>query len=252
MDTKNGKSQRLKTLAVLMVLSLLLISCTPQNGGTGPADNETTQLEETMAEQEQTIQDLTQENEEMASQVATLEGQVGQLEMELSSISSSLLMTAMTLVELIGDEDFVAVAQYVDPVDGVRFSPYGYVNVTTDRVYSALDLETAMQDQTVYNWGAFDGTGDPIDMDFDDYYDRFIYDQDFANPHMIGNNTVVGTGNTLVNISQVYPNASFVEFHFTGFDPNFDGMDWRSLRLVLEEQNGEWVLLGIIHDEWTI
>ncbi len=252
MVTKNARKKSLKTLAVLMLLSLLLFSCTPQNGGTGPTDNETTQLEETITEQEQTIQEMTQEKEQLMAQVKTLEEQVDQLEMQMSSTTGSLLMTAITLVELIGDEDFEAVAQYVDPVDGVRFSPYGYVNVTTDRVYSALDLETAMQDQTVYNWGAFDGSGDPIDMDFDDYYNRFIYDQDFVNPHMIGNNTIIGTGNTLVNISQVYPGASFVEFHFTGFDANFDGMDWRSLRLVMEEQNGEWVLLGIIHDEWTI
>ena len=253
MRTKNGRRQGFKMLAVMLLLSLLFFSCTPQNGSSETANDDTAQFEETIAEQEQIIQELTQEKEVLISQVESLEEQVNQLEMQLSSTSSgSLLMTAMTLVEFIGDENFEAVAQYVDPVDGVRFSPYGYVNVTTDRVYSAQDLETAMQDQTVYNWGSFDGTGDPIDMDFDDYYGRFIYDQDYANPHMIGNNTVVGTGNTLVNISQVYPGASFVEFHFTGFDPNHDGLDWRSLRLVLEEQNGDWVLLGIIHDEWTI
>jgi len=235
----------------LLLLSVLFFSCAPQNGA-GSTGNYIIQLEETIAEQEVTIETITQENEALISQVASLEAQVEDLEMQLSSSAGSLLMTAMTVVQLVGDEDFEAVAQYVDPVNGVRFSPYGYVNVTTDRVYSAQDLETAMQDQAVYNWGAFDGTGDPIDMDFDDYYDRFIYDQDFADPHMIGNNTVIGTGNTLVNISQVYPNASFVEFHFTGFDSMYEGMDWRSLRLVMEEQNGDWVLLGIIHDEWTI
>lgn len=252
MDRKNKKLGSVKILVVFIVLSMMLFSCAPQNVGVEPGNNETAAWEETIAEQEETIQKLTQENQDLQSQVEALERQMNEQEMQLSSSSGSLLMTAMTVVELIGAEDFEGVAQYVDPVKGVRFSPYGYVSVTTDRVYSALDLETAMQDQTVYNWGAFDGTGDPIDMDFDDYYERFIYDQDFANPHMIGNNTVIGTGNTLVNISQVYPNASFVEFHFTGFDPNFGGMDWRSLRLVMEEQSGDWVLLGIIHDEWTI
>lgn len=252
MDRKNMKQRGFKILAVFMMLSLLLFSCAPQNEGVEPVNGDIGALEETIAEQEETIQELIQENQDLQSQVEVLEQQMDELEMQLSSSSGSLLMTAMTLVELISDEDFEAVAQYVDPVNGVRFSPYGYVNVTTDRVYLAQDLETAMQDQTVYTWGAFDGTGDPIDMDFDDYYDRFIYDHDFANPHMIGNNTVVGTGNTLVNISQVYPSASFVEFHFTGFDPVYEGMDWRSLRLVMEEQNGDWVLLGIIHDEWTI
>jgi hypothetical protein len=29
-------------------------------------------------------------------------------------------------------------------------------------------------------------------------------------------------------------------------------MDWRSLRLVFEEQGGSWYLVGIVHDQWTI
>ena len=63
---------------------------------------------------------------------------------------------------------------------------------------------------------------------------------------------LIGKGNTLNNIAQVYPNGEFVEFHFTGFDTQYEGMDWTSLRLVFEENNGTWFLIGIVHDQWTI
>ena len=46
--------------------------------------------------------------------------------------------------------------------------------------------------------------------------------------------------------------AMVVEYHFPGFDPQYGGLDWASLRLVFQEFEGRWVLVGIIHDEWTI
>jgi hypothetical protein len=42
-----------------------------------------------------------------------------------------------------------------------------------------------------------------------------------------------------------------VEYYFPGFDPQYGGMDWRSLRLVFSDHGGTWYLAGIIHDEWT-
>jgi hypothetical protein len=29
-------------------------------------------------------------------------------------------------------------------------------------------------------------------------------------------------------------------------------MDWRSLRLFLEQKDGTWYLVGIVHGQWTI
>ena len=234
---------------LLTAAILLLASCAPASTGNNndaPNDTENAAYLETIAEQEDIIAALTEEKEALENQVADLENQLNQ------TASQSRLVTALTLVEKIADQDFEAVAQYVDEEEGVLFSPYGYVNAAEDLVFYPQDLATLFQDPAVYTWGAFDGTGDPIDKTFAEYYDRFIYDHDFANPHMIGNNTIIGTGNTLINLSDVYPDADFVEFHFTGFEPEYEGMDWRSLRLVLEEQGTSWVLRAIVHDEWTI
>jgi hypothetical protein len=144
----------------------------------------------------------------------------------------------------------------VHPDKGVRFSPYTYVRVgeddDVDLVFSAEELTGLPADETVYRWGAFDGTGEPIDRTFSEYYGRFIYDVDFAFPTSVGFNEIVGAGNTINNVLDVYPQAQVVEYHLPGSNPDFGGMDWRSLRLVLENAGDGWYLVGIVHDEWTI
>lgn len=109
-----------------------------------------------------------------------------------------------------------------------------------------------MENTQIYNWGVYDGSGESIDLPFSEYYNKFIYDVDFADADIIGNNTVAKVGNTVNNISQAYPNGSFVEFHFSGFDAKYAGLDWRSIRLVFEKVNENWYLVGIIHDQWTV
>jgi hypothetical protein len=107
-------------------------------------------------------------------------------------------------------------------------------------------------DETLYRWGVFDGSGEPIEMTFLDYYARFIYDADFAWPAAVGFNEIVGAGNTINNLAEVYPQAQVVEFHLPGSDPRFGGLDWRSLRLALEQVGDTWYLVAVVHDEWTI
>ena len=109
-----------------------------------------------------------------------------------------------------------------------------------------------MTDTTLYHWGRYDGSGDPMDLTFADYFARFVYDQDYAQPEQTSVNLRLGQGNSIDNSAQFYPNATIIEYHFSGFDPQYQGMDWRSLRIVLEQHNGQWFVVGIIHDQWTI
>lgn len=166
---------------------------------------------------------------------------------------NSLLTEALNVIEIISDYDIVALDGFISPTNGLRFSPYSFINENDDMLFfPGNGLVNLFNDAAEYTWGNYDGSGEPIELTFSDYYDRFVYDQDFANPHMIGINQSIGTGNTINNITDVYPNHGFVEFHFTGFDPQYEGLDWRSLTLVFENDNGVWYLVGIVHNEWTI
>lgn len=155
-------------------------------------------------------------------------------------------------ITAIKNRDLTALSAIVDPQVGVRFSPYGYIQTEAgkDRIFTAAQLKDAMGDQTVRLWGMFDGSGEPINLTFAKYWDRFVYDKDFVATPQVGFNKIIKQSNTIINISEAYPNASFVEYHVPGTD-KYAGMDWASLRLVFRQVDGVWYLIGIIHDQWT-
>ena len=158
---------------------------------------------------------------------------------------------AHAIITALSEEDWESLAPLVHPEKGVRFSPYTYVR-DEDVVLDSGDVATLDNNSALYRWGRFDGTGDYIDFTFADYYARFIFNTNFYQPHTIGFNQFIGWSNTINNIAEYYPEASYVEYHFPGFNPDYDGMDWASLRLIMEEVEGEWKLVGIVHSEWTI
>jgi hypothetical protein len=169
---------------------------------------------------------------------------------QVGSIEEGIAARAVQTIMAIKNQDMTTLATLVHPGKGVRFSPYTYVT-DDDLVFEATKVSKLLSDPTVYRWGVFDGSGEPINLTFRQYYNRFIYDVHFVQPHVVGFDEPVGMGNTINNIADVYPGAVTVEYHFEGFDPQYAGMDWRSLRLVLEEKDGIWYLVGVVHDEWT-
>lgn len=138
------------------------------------------------------------------------------------------------------------------PEKGIRFSPYATIDMENDVVLSADEIKNIRADSRSFNWGRYDGTGEEINKSFMGYFDEFVYDRDFLNAEMSAKNESIGSGNSINNIETAYPDAQYYEYHFPGFNPEYGGMDWVSLRLVFEEYQGEWYLVGIVHDQWTI
>jgi hypothetical protein len=167
-----------------------------------------------------------------------------------SSTDQTVLERAAEVILDLKNQDFIALSGYVHPVDGLRFSPYAFVR-DTDQVFSADQVAGLPVDSQIYTWGQFSGSGESIDLNFPEYYSQFIYDVDFANAPQIALNHRLGVSTSTDNILEFYPNSMMVEYYFPGFDPQLDGLDWRSLRLVFTETNNIWYLIGIIHDQWT-
>jgi hypothetical protein len=158
---------------------------------------------------------------------------------------------ATRVLEAFRAKDGLRLAAISHPDLGVRFSPYAYVDVAQDRVLDRSELETLWQDERIHTWGSFDGSGDPIQMTSAQYFDRFVMDRDFSKATVITVNSHRTSGNTADNSAEAYPRGTIVEYYVepAGGQPE---MDWAALRLVLEQHEGEWKLVGVIHDEWTI
>jgi hypothetical protein len=168
-----------------------------------------------------------------------------------ASVQQVVLNKAFEVINALKIMDMVTLSQYVHPQMGLRFSPYETVK-DTDQVFAADKVTGLIDDPTVYLWGHYDGSGEPINLTFADYYSKFVYDEDFANAPQIALNHRLGTGTSIDNTFEYYQSSMVVEFYFPGFDPQYAGMDWRSLRLVFMQQGNDWFLVGIIHDQWTI
>ena len=226
-----------KLILLVTILSVILVGCTVDNNG---VDYEVKLKEKDyeIAGLEQKLEDLRDNDEDDVD--------------DNDDVSKNLLLTTVRVLQLLKDKNMDDLSDFIHPTKGVRFSPYGYVDIENHLVFKAEEVNDLEDNTQVYTWGAYDGSGEDIELSFNDYYDKFIFDEDFSNPQIIGNNVIVGIGNSLVNIEEVYPDGRFVELHFEGFDPQYEGIDWRSLRLVFETVDGNWYLVGIVHDQWTI
>lgn len=142
-------------------------------------------------------------------------------------------------------------ASYVHPDLGVTFTPYSTVE-ESNLCFTADQIKNLAHDQTVYTWGLEDGRGDPIQMTFPQYFERYVYDKDYTQAPEIGVDRIITGGNALENLAEAYPGCRFVDFSYPSADPVNDGMDWSSLKLVFQPGDECWYLVGIVHGEWTI
>jgi outer membrane murein-binding lipoprotein Lpp len=204
------------------------------------------------------------EIEELNREVTGLKAKIDELENDLQNLAPQTPTPAGSEKRIIIQEkadkillalknkDLAEVSKYVHPQKGLRFSPYTYIDTAKDLVFPGADLPGLFSSTTVYNWGKYDGSGQPIQLTFSDYYARFIYDNNFLAAPQIFFNQVFQRGNMINNITMAYPQGAVLEYHFPGFVQQYEGMDWESLKLVFEQAGTTWYLVGIIHEQWTI
>jgi hypothetical protein len=159
---------------------------------------------------------------------------------------------AAETVAALKKRDGAALAALAHPTKGVRFTPYPFVSTARDVVLMRADLTNAYTDTKTRTWGVTDGKGDPITLTFADYNTRYIYSRDFATAAKTSFNKPIGSGNSIDNTADAYPNAVLFEAYDPGPDPAMESVRWQSVRLLFEDVGGAWFLVGVVHGEWTI
>lgn len=165
---------------------------------------------------------------------------------------SLLKETGREILYSLSKKDYAAFSRHFDSTTKVRFSPYGYIDTASDRRLSQHEFDSLIAGNKAVLWGSYDGSGDPINLTAKQYIDKFVYNADFLKAEKIAVDSFIGTGNSLNNLKKIYPGARFIEYHFSGFDKKYGGMDWTSLRLLFKESGHSYKLIAIVHDQWTI
>lgn len=163
----------------------------------------------------------------------------------------SIKATGAQVLALLKTHNYKELIKYFS-ADGVLFSPYGFIDTAKSKKLSPEDFLQAVDKKWILTWGSFDGTGEPIKLTVPSYLKKFVYNADYLSAEAVGFDEVMKQGNSLNNLEVIYPNHHFIDYFFSGFDQKYNGMDWTSLKLVFENEDGQYFLVAIIHDQWTV
>ena len=155
------------------------------------------------------------------------------------------------VLQLLKEKNAKELSEYVHPKKGLLFSPYVFIK--EDAVtFKQENVKGFFGNHEAYIWGAYDGSGEEIKLTPGEYYAKFIYDGSYEQADEIEVDNEKARGNTIRNIKEVFPDAHTVEYFIKGTE-EYGNMDWKALNLVFEkDEQGEWKLVAIVHDQWTI
>ena len=140
-------------------------------------------------------------------------------------------------------------SEFIHPEKGIRFSMYAYVQPGKNKHFSREDFIRYISTSTKFTWGEKDGSGDLLVIPLKEYLETWVSKRDFTKSEFYLNE-FKGTGNSLNNLKQIYPDKDFTENYIPGSE-KYGGMDWNSLRFVFEDFQGEYFLVAVVNDEWT-
>ena len=158
------------------------------------------------------------------------------------------------LLSAFSSKNYAGLSPYIkDENSTLLFAPYLYIDTSRAQELTLEELEQFDEEQKVLDWGWYDGSGDPIELSVSDYVDRFVYDVDYLNEtDTITLNHLHFKGNSLNNISEVFPESNYIHYYRAPKDPELGEMDWRSIVFVFEEIDNKNYLKAVVHNEWTI
>lgn len=151
---------------------------------------------------------------------------------------------ARATIRALKDKDFKLFSTFVHPEKGVQWGTVsGNVGMT---ILFSTEIARLWEDESprFTQWGE---EGPVEQISFKKYYERVIYDRDFANAPKIGYNQLFTRGTSEWNPWEDHPTGIVVEY----FVPSQNAsLDWRVLSFVFEEYHGEWYLVRAVHIQW--
>lgn len=173
----------------------------------------------------------------------------------LTDDDRNLLAAAEAIRQALLAEDGPGLAGEALSPAGVKFSADAYVTGTNDTFDIIADPILTVDDlgggDAVYAWGYQDGVGWPIVDTVDGHLNGYRRSSALLAPDVVGIEGRVGLGNTIDNLTDVFPQARVVEFHRQGRG-QLAPFNWSSIRMAFEPSGDGWLLVAVTGDTWTV
>lgn len=172
-------------------------------------------------------------------------------QMDTVQVDTSFIDFSNHMIDLLATNKLIEFSEHFHPQKGCVFVPYTFLSEDTQKLTTS-SFNTYINSEEQLEWGTQDGSGDVITFTVVDYFKKYVYDFDYKNKSSDFHfNKDLAFSNTYNNISEFYPDADFMEFYYDG-TKEFEGMDWKSLIFYVEKFEGSYVLVAVVHNQWTI
>lgn len=161
-----------------------------------------------------------------------------------------LLAMGTQVLEAIKTQDYPKLAAFIHPEKGVTLTPFVSVEQNNRTIQADKLVALSQDDETELVWGSWAGSGEDIVMTFAQYWQKFVWNADYTAADEVHTDLIYRTDSAISNLAEAYPGCRYVDYYV---DELHEGvpMDWSSLTLVFQKQDGQWYLSGLVHGEWT-
>lgn len=171
---------------------------------------------------------------------------------EEASILDTLDALSDEILMLIDENRFEELTDYV--VSDVYFMPGP--NIGFDKaIYLGMDDWSIINDyEDALVWGYYEGSGEDMVFTPSDFFDHFISNFNFRAAPEKTVKAYRDLGDGFAFWKNDTNGDYFVEYHYPGFNPDFEGIDYQTLYMVFtyDEEADTYLLTGITNHYWTI
>lgn len=154
------------------------------------------------------------------------------------------------ILSTLKSKDFIKFSNYIHPEKGITFSMYAHLDSKKDKHFTKQEFIKYVPTNIKFTWGEKDGTGNKLVLSIKDYMLEWVFRKDFMQGeyHL---NSFKGRGNSINNLREIYPTFDFTENYLPGSE-EYGEMDWNSLRFVFDKYEGQYYLVAVVNNSWTI
>ncbi|MBL4704528.1 MAG: hypothetical protein JKY54_08400 [Flavobacteriales bacterium] len=166
-------------------------------------------------------------------------------------IESKVEDVARYLLERLKEKNWPAVSALTSSDHPLRISPKVHLDSNTFTVDGKLLSKLEISGEEIV-WYINTASGEPMIMNFTDYFNRYIWDKDYSKAHFHVDE-YISRSSLINNLASEFPNCKTVEaFIKTDIKSNPSAIQWRSLNMVFKYMDNKYYLVGLVHDQHEI